>query len=61
MGVRFEGGEIDLIAFLDRIGEAFQTQVELGGGDFLAAFLFGDFRVIAADCGELGFGDFDRF
>ena len=59
VGVRLEGGEIDLIAFLDRVGEVFEAEVELGGGDFLAAFLFGDFRVVAADGGELGFGGFD--
>ena len=61
MGVRFEGGEIDLIAFLDRVGEVFEAEVEFGGGDFLAAFLFGDFGVVAADGGELGFGGFDGF
>jgi hypothetical protein len=61
VGVRLEGGEIDLVALLDRVGEVFEAEVELGGGDFLAAFLFGDFRVVAADGGELGLGGFDGF
>ena len=61
MGVRLEGVEVDLMALLDGVEEVFEAEVELGGGDFLAAFLFVDARVVATNGGELGFGGFDGF
>ena len=42
MGIGLEGAEVDLVAFGDRVVEVFEAKVELGCGDFLAAFLFVD-------------------
>ena len=61
MGVRLEGGEVDLVALLDGGDEAFEAQVELGAGDFFAAFLFVDLRVVSAERGEEGLGGFNGF
>ena len=49
VGVWLEDVEVELMALLDGGGEAVDAEVELGVGDFFAAFLLVDLRVVAAD------------
>jgi hypothetical protein len=59
MGVWLEGSEGDLVAILGGVHEVLQTEVELGGGDFLAAFLFVGGGELFADRGKLHLGFLD--
>ena len=59
MSVWLKGGEGDLVTILGRVHQVFQTKIELGSGDFLAAFLFVGGGELFADCGELHLGFLD--
>ena len=59
VGVWLEGGEGDLVAVFGGGEEVFEAKVELGCGDFLAAFLFVGGGEFFAEFGEDDLGFFD--